>query len=105
MKIFIKETDYAKSSLYLSFCCNSQERQFLKGILGRKSPCIMIRGKVTTLSNISRGAFVWKKSTAKSHYLFLQKALSQMLDWVLNAPLMMTVASYWGSIPNKRDKV
>ena len=36
LKILIKETDYASSSLNLPFYCNSQEKHFLKGILGRK---------------------------------------------------------------------
>ena len=31
---------------YLSFYYNSQEKQFLKGILVRKSHCIMIKGKL-----------------------------------------------------------
>ena len=31
---------------YLPFYYNSQEKQFLKGILGRKSHCIMIKGKL-----------------------------------------------------------
>ena len=48
---------------YLPFYYNSQEKQFLKGILGRKSHCI-------------NGAFVRKKSAAKNRYLFLQKASS-----------------------------
>ena len=70
MKIFIKETNYENSSLissllkkrtmkthhlYLPFYWDSQEKQFLKGILGRKSHCIMIRDKYRTLPNISHG--------------------------------------------------
>ena len=31
---------------YLPFYYDSQEKQFLKGILGRKSHCIMIKGKL-----------------------------------------------------------
>ena len=61
---------------YLSFYCNSEEKQFWKGILGRKSHCIMIRGKFRTLPKISHRAFVQKYSTANRDYLFLQKALS-----------------------------
>ena len=38
-------------------------------------------------------SFCAKKSTAKSCYLFLQKAPSQMIDWILNVPLMMNVAT------------
>ena len=79
---------------YLPFYWNSQEKQFLKGILGRKRHCIMIRDKFRTLSNISHGAIVQKKSRAKSRYLFLQKSASHRLDRVLNAPLMITIARY-----------
>ena len=45
---------------YFTFYCNSQEKQFLKGNVDRKSHCIMIRDKIKTLSNISHGAFVQK---------------------------------------------
>ena len=34
---------------YLPFYYNSQEKQFLKGILGRKSHSIMIKGKLMEL--------------------------------------------------------
>ena len=37
----------------------------------------MIKGKFRTLSNISYGAFVQKRETAKKHYLFLQKTQSR----------------------------
>ena len=53
---------------YLPFYCNFQEKQFLKEIL---EPC----------------------QTSSMDFL-CAKAPSQMLDWVLNAPLMMTVARY-----------
>ena len=45
---------------YLTFYCNSSEKQFLKGVLVRKCHHIMIRGKFRTPSNISDGAFIWK---------------------------------------------
>ena len=56
---------------YLPFYCNFQEKQFLKEILGRKSPCIMIRSKFRTLSNISQGAF----AVIYSENLFLTMAV------------------------------
>ena len=65
----------------------------------------MIKGKFRTLSNITDGAFAQKMSTGKSRYLFLQKASSYIFDWVLNASLMVTVASYWESISNKTESV
>ena len=37
---------------YLPFYYNSQEKQFLKGILGRQSHCIMIRGKLVELLSL-----------------------------------------------------
>ena len=37
---------------YLPFYYNSQEKQFLKGILGRKSHCIMIKGKLMNLLSL-----------------------------------------------------
>ena len=52
----------------------------------------MIKSKVRTLSNISHGAFVQKKSTAKN--LSLQTVLSSMFDWVIDVSPMMTVARY-----------
>ena len=55
----------------------------------------MIRGKFGTLPNIIRVVFVRKKSTFKSHYLVIP---SQMLDSILNAPLMMTVANHVNNI-------
>ena len=61
---------------YLPFHYNSQEKQFLKWIQGRKSHCIMIKDKFRTLSNINDGAFAQKMSTGKNRYLFLQKASS-----------------------------
>ena len=57
---------------YLPLYYNSQEKQFLKEILGRKSHSIMIKGNWWSLSHL-RGLCA-KKSTAKSRYLFLQKA-------------------------------
>ena len=89
----------------LPFYCKSLEKQFWKGILGRESHCIMITDKFRTLSNICHGAFVRKMSTIKSCCLFLQKSLSQMLGWVLNTPLMMTVARCWESISNKTKNI
>ena len=58
----------------LPFLYNSQEKHFLKGILGRKSYCSMIKGKFRTLLITTDGSFEQKKSTAKSRYLFLQIA-------------------------------
>ena len=49
---------------YFPFYCNSQEKQFWKGILGRKSHCIMIRGKFGPCQT-SVIVFVQNKSTAK----------------------------------------
>ena len=37
---------------YLPFYYNSQEKQFLKVILGRKSHCIMIKGKLIELLSL-----------------------------------------------------
>ena len=37
---------------YLPFYYNSQEKQFLKGILGRKSHRIMIKGKLMELLSL-----------------------------------------------------
>ena len=51
-EIFIKETDYANASLISSFLLFSQEKQFLKGILGRKSHCLMIKGKLVELLSL-----------------------------------------------------
>ena len=51
--------------LHLLSYCNSQEKQFSKGILVRKVS-VMIRDKFRTLSSISHGAFMGKMSTAKS---------------------------------------
>ena len=42
----------------------------------KKSHFIMIRSKFRTLSNINQGAFVRKKSTATSRYLFMQNVSS-----------------------------
>ena len=75
----VKETDYANSSFiysYLPFYWNSQEKQFLKKILGWKSYCITIRDKFRTLSKINDENFVQKQSTAKNCCLFLQKTTS-----------------------------
>ena len=65
----------------------------------------MIRGKLRTLSNISHGAFARKKSRPKSRYLFLQKSYSQMLDWVLSVPLMVTFAGYGLCISSKTETI
>ena len=85
MKIFVKETDYANTSL-ISFYCNFREKSFLKGIPGRKSHCIVIRGKfwvekVTVLwseanlepyQTLFMELFYEKAKTAKSLNLCLQ---------------------------------
>ena len=60
---------------YLPFYYNSLEKQFLKGILVRKSHWIMIKSKIDGVF-VTNGACVRKKATAKSRYLFLQKASS-----------------------------
>ena len=51
------------------------KKKFSKGILGRKSHSIMIRGKFWTLSNISYTAFVQKKSTAKRLPIFAKSSI------------------------------
>ena len=53
---------------------NSQEKQFLKKTLSRKSHCIMIKDKLIKLLSVME--IVRRKSTAKSRYLFLRKASS-----------------------------
>ena len=72
---------------------NSEENLFMKGILVRKSHCIMIREEFRLLSNIN--------DEAESCYLFWQKALS----WLMGSKygLMMNVAKYSGSISNKTE--
>ena len=59
MKVFIEETDYANLSTLSSFLLHTQEKGS-EGTLGRKSYCIMIRGKFRTLSSISHGPFMQK---------------------------------------------
>ena len=44
----------------LPFLYNSQEKHFLKGILGRKSYCSMIKGKFRTLLITTDGSFEQK---------------------------------------------
>ena len=74
MKIFIKETDYVNAyHSCLPFYYNSREKQFLKGILGRKNRCIMIKDKFRTLSNITGGDPAQNISAAKSRYPFLEE--------------------------------
>ena len=48
---------------YLPFYYNSQEKQFLKEILGRKSHCIMIKDKLMELLSLM------ELLCEKSHYL------------------------------------
>ena len=59
------------SSYFHHSYCNSEENLFMKGILVRKSHCIMIRDEFRSLSNIN--------DEAESCYLFWQKALSWLM--------------------------
>ena len=52
----------------------------------------MIRDKFRNLSAISHGAFELKKSGQPKPVVYFIK--SSIIDWVLNAPLMTTVARY-----------
>ena len=92
IKVFIKETDFTNLSLISSFLLEFSRKTVFEGNSEQKNHCIMIKSKVRTLSNISHGAFVQKKSTAKN--LSLQTVLSSMFDWVIDVSPMMTVARY-----------
>ena len=59
---------------YLPFNYNSQEKQFLKGILVRKSHCIMIKSKLMEFLLLTER--LCEKKQQFSRYIFLQKASS-----------------------------
>ena len=73
-KSLLKKLTMRTYHSYLPFYYHSQEKQLLKEILGRKSHCIMIKGKFGTLSNITDEAFVRKMSSSQK-VLFFYKQL------------------------------
>ena len=67
---------------YLPFYYNSQEKQFFKGILGRKSHCIMIKGKLIEL--LSPMEPLCEKSQQLKAVTYLQKVSSYIFESILN---------------------
>ena len=76
MKIFIKETDYANTSLthIFLFIIILKKNSFWREFWVERVTALWL--KEIGGAFLTEGAFVQKKLTAKSSYLFLQKASS-----------------------------